>query len=127
MAKATPDRLKQILGILANHHQSVNQSFTLASQDPQDTIHTMKTTLSNHGDILEEYLRWHTIPEKAKKNEQLMNTIGELSLYVEPWDPEISTLAPRWCYIMFKDFPLTISPEHINTLYKNSMAELDEQ
>jgi hypothetical protein len=110
----TSERLDKILRILAKHHSDVNQLFTLSSQDPQETINNMKSILSEHGDILEGYIRWRKVPPQSPP--QIMKTIADLLPLLEPWDPKISTLAPRWCYTMFKDYPFTISPDHISTL-----------
>ena len=125
MGETVSERLRKILEILSEYHASVIQSITLSSQDSRDIMITLKQRLSKDGDIIEDYLRWQIIPEDAKGNAELMKCIEKLSVYVNPWDSRISTLGPDWCFAMFKDSPLTISPEHILRMYKNSEDTTD--
>ena len=112
------ERLQNILRILENYHRLIIQKNSLDSQDPQATVQITKHTLAKHGDMIEEYLRWRTIP--LIKDEDLLQCIDELSKYVDPWDVQVSSLAPEWCRLMFKEYPMVISSIHIKTIYKNS-------
>lgn len=112
------ERLQAILKILSDYHMYVLQENSLASQNPEETIHNIKNILAKNGDMLEEYLRWRTNP--LTKDAELLVCVDNLSKHVEPWNIQISTLAPDWCRLMFKEYPFSISPEHISRLYKNS-------
>jgi hypothetical protein len=112
------ERLKEILKILSEYRMHIIQNDTLASQEPEETIQNVRITLANDGDIIEDYLRWRTVPSTDKQ--ELIDCINSLSKQVDPWNIHVSSLAPEWCRLMFKDYPLTLSPEHIARLYKNS-------
>ena len=112
------ERLHNILRILENYHTLIIQKNSLDSQDPQITIQTTKQILAKDGDMIEEYLRWRTIP--LTKDEDILQCIEELSTFVDPWDIQVSSLAPEWCRLMFKEYPMVISSVHIKTIYKNS-------
>ena len=111
-------RLKNILNILSDYHSRVIQTHSLASQKPEETIQNMKLILEKDGDMIEDYLRWRTIPNT--NNKDLLECIDSLSKEVEPWNIQVSSLAPVWCRLMFKEYPMTISPDHISRLYKNA-------
>lgn len=115
------ERLKNILTILSNYHSHLIQSYTLSSQDPQETIHNIKQILEKNGDMIEDYLRWRKIPSTNDAN--LLKCVDDLSKEVEPWNIKVSSLAPEWCRLMFKEYPMSISPEHIARLYKNADLE----
>lgn len=113
------ERLRNILEILRDYRMRVIQELSLASQNPEETEQTIIQTLAKDGDTIEEFLRWRTIPSSTNKKE-LLACIQSLSQHLAPWNIHVSTLAPDWCRLMFKDYPLTISPEHIARLYKNA-------
>ena len=115
------ERLKNILNILSDYHTQVIQTYSLSSQKPEETIQTIRLTLEKDGDMLEDYIRWRKVPNT--NNKALLNCIEALEKELEPWDTQISSLAPTWCRLMFKEYPMTISPEHIVRLYKNAGLE----
>jgi hypothetical protein len=115
----TSERLKGIIDVLSKYHQRMIEENTLKSQDPEATLDYLRTALSKDGDVLEDYLQWRRIPS-TELHRALKECIKELSKFVDPPDLHVSTLGPEWCRIMFKDHALTISPDHIQRLYKNS-------
>ena len=120
-----PERLRKILDILTTYKRNIIQSLTLSSQDPQETLSNTKRILAKHGDVIKDYISWKIIPEEAKEDKELMECLKELTPYLHPWNAQISVLGPRWCILMFKDYPMTILPEHIQEIYNNSGADVD--
>lgn len=119
------ERLKNILDILKTYHQQVIQNKTLPTQHPHNTLTQLKAVLAEKGDALEEFLRWRNITPEAKQDSDLMGCIQMLSPNLDPVNPKISVLAPRWCHLMFKDYALSIDPTHMLRLYENSGADSD--
>ena len=71
--------------------------------------------------MIEDYLRWRKMPNTNDRD--LLKCVDDLSKDVEPWNIKVSSLAPEWCRLMFKEYPMSISPEHIARLYKNADLE----
>jgi len=115
----TSERLKGIINVLSNYHQRVVEEHTLQSQDPEATLESLRVVLENDGDILEDFIQWRRFPS-TEIRPQLKKCIDDLANFIDPPDIHVSTLGPQWCRIMFKEHALTISPEHIQRLYKNS-------
>ena len=120
-----PERLKTILEILSKYHQSVIQKHTLPSQNPYQALNSLKAVLAEKGDALEDFLRWRALPED-QQDKDLQACIQQLSPNLDPVNPKVSVLAPRWCSLMFKEYPLSIDPQHMLRLYENSGAESEE-
>ena len=121
-----PERLEIILKILSDYHQQVIQQNTLPSQNPMESLTRLRAILAKKGDALEDFLKWRVITPEAQQDEELMACIRLLSPNLDPVNPKVSVLAPRWCSLMFKEYPMSVKPEHILRLIENSGYESED-
>ncbi len=121
-----PDRLREILQALSTYHQQLLQEHTLQTQSPE-SLHELEDLLEQKGNDL--LRRWNTnsFDSNAETDSPvLVNCITIVKRNMTPWNPHVSTVVPYWIRRMFFHAPFTISPDHIDRLYRNSQYSEEE-
>jgi hypothetical protein len=120
----TPERLKNILDALSTYHKSLLMKNSINSQQPNKLV-DIEYLLAKKGDILNTFiLSLHPVQE-GDYDPDLYTCLTILSTNLLPWNPQITTLAQRWCSMMFKEYPFTVTPKHIEQLFNNAVEEVE--
>jgi len=115
------ERLRNILDALSNCHKNIIQEYTLNTQAPV-SVKELRAVLAQCSNQIESFLDGRT---QTNLHDAVRICIDKIRPELEPITPEISTLPRYWCKIMFEEYPFSISPNHIENLYKNSVNEVD--
>ncbi len=120
--RPTPDRLRLILQALAKLHTELLQQETLKTQEPQ-SLQNVKQMLKQTGAFLLNCLRTNSFRTSEEYSEAIQKCLETLRENSTPWDADVSTLTPYWIDRMFFKAPFAISPDHIETLFRNSQVQ----
>ena len=107
-------RLEKILDILIKYHTKLVQQNTLRSQSPTN-VNRLKSLLREKSNAIKQAMAGST-EELDPSDTELRECLDELSTALSPWTPETSALSRYWCEMMFEEFPLIISPDHMKRL-----------
>jgi hypothetical protein len=118
-----PERLKAILYALANYHQYILQKYTLETQNPNH-IHQVEKFLRNQCNIIINAVT-NGITNEIK-DDKLLECISILRENYTPYSYQVESLLRYWCHMMFEQYPFSISHNHIQKLYENSVQPIDE-
>jgi hypothetical protein len=113
-----PERFKAILYALADYHKHLLQKLTLNTQDPVQVSHVQEILRNQAGVILQALRTGNTL---GIQDEALINCINTLRQNNSPYNPTVETLMSYWCEMMFEEYPFSISHNHIEKLYENSI------
>ena len=110
-----PTRLRNILNTLAEYHTLLLQKSTLSTQDPENVNNTLPMMRAASYKIKDLIINPTTL--------QTDPILKKLQTYLLPWTADTTALATYWCELMFERYPFSISHNHINQLYRNSVDE----
>jgi hypothetical protein len=118
-----PERLKAILYALADYHKYLLQKLTLQTQDPIQLRRVEQILRDQAKTIL---LALQTGQTDGLQDDALAQCIETLRQNNTPYDSNVETLMKYWCRMMFEEYPFSISHNHIEKLYQNSVHMVDE-
>ena len=117
-----PERLKAVLYALADYHKYLLQKYTLQTQDPIQ-IRNVQAILRNQAKQI--LLALQTGSLDGIEDDALVQCIQTLQKNKSPFSHEIDTMMKYWCRLMFEEYPFSISHNHIQKLYQNSISMLN--
>jgi hypothetical protein len=118
-----PERLKEILYALANYHQHTLQKYTLETQNPNHIRHVEQMLRNQCKVIINAVISGVT---KGIEDEQMLQCIAIIRRNYSPYSYQVESLLRYWCHMMFEQYPFSISHNHIQKLYENSVYPVDE-
>lgn len=120
-------RTFKILKALSSYKSRLLQKNTLNTQNP-DALNTLDNIMNNANERIQEFLRTHFISEDDRKDEEYFECVSNIKDQLKPWSPDTLVLPSYWSEKIFSDSnTFSITPEHIERLYKNSSNEEDGQ
>ena len=120
-------RTFKILKALSSYKSRLLQKNTLNTQNP-DALNTLDNIMNNANERIQEFLRTHIISEDDRKDQEYFECVSNIKDQLKPWSPDTLVLPSYWSEKIFSDSnTFSITPEHIERLYKNSSNEEDGQ
>ena len=120
-------RTFKILKALSSYKSRLLQKNTLNTQNP-DALNTLDNIMNNANERIQEFLRTHIISEDDRKDQEYFECVSNIIDQLKPWSPDTLVLPSYWSEKIFSDSnTFSITPEHIERLYKNSSNEEDGQ
>jgi hypothetical protein len=114
-----PGRLIKIINLLEGYRKDIVQRNTLRGQDPLPIQAMTRAILREKGQMLTNWMKMREITEEMKEDKEFMNVIEELQNLLEPWDANVSVMAPDYVESLFFTCPFT-SYEHCERLRKSA-------
>jgi hypothetical protein len=115
-----PERLKAILYALADYHSHLLQKITLETQDPIQ-VHKAKDIMKQQAKLILLALEKGNFDDIH--DEKLKQCLEILKSNNTPYTFYVDTMLEYWCNLMFEEYPFSISHNHIQKLYKNSVGK----
>lgn len=121
MNENTPERLRKILDALVSLHKELLQGVSLKVKNPSD-IDQVKAVINDAGNQLMYVSKNRKLPPGVKMHPKVKSCMQIILNEIDPWDTDISTQLPYYIDRMYFQHPFSISPIHIERLYKNSIV-----
>jgi hypothetical protein len=120
LSSELPKNLQNTIEVLETYKRNIVNKHTLDNRDPS-SIQSLKIIISKRGKDLIEYLKTRRPP--PDEDELFRDVKKSLDPIINPWNPEVSTLAPYYVNLLFiESSPLTLTVDHIETLKRNAGA-----
>ena len=118
----TPGRLVSVINVLEGYRKDLVQSNTLRGQDPAPWHTYTRKLLRQKGNWLQQWLRTRILTAEMKEDKIFLDAVKDLESAIEPWDANISTMAPDYVESLFFRCPFS-SYEHCERLRKNARED----
>jgi hypothetical protein len=118
-------RFRAILKCLLECKKAIVNKYTLQTQNPSDLEDNVKPVLNEICSDLTNFMVDRTRP--LNSDEYVQSCISCLEKALNPWDMDLSILAPRWCEMIFKGSEFSLSNNIIEEIIKNSMPETEKE
>lgn len=122
--KKEEKELYEILELLSRYHTHLLQNETLKTQEPI-SLNRMISKIDAKGNDILYFIKTREYP--IKKDEKINDLLGKLSILLAENSFKKSTYSKYWTRHMFQEYPFSISANHIENLYKNSILRLEEE
>jgi hypothetical protein len=116
-------RLKNILECLIQYKKNLINTYTLTSQKPS-ILNQLSPFLRNQCTLLTQYMITRERPENPDAN--LTECLDCLNIALEPWNSDISILAPHLCEMVLINSELNISTSMIDKIIRTYLPEPDD-
>jgi hypothetical protein len=114
------ERLRDILSCLIQYKRVLINAYTLTSQSPS-ILNNLSHFLRNRCATLTQYMVSRIKPENPDKD--LSKCIDCLEKALDPWDLDLSILAPHLCEMILVNSELNISDEMISKIIKEYLPD----
>lgn len=118
-------RARAVLTCLLKYKRSFINKATLLSQNPSDLDNNVKPVLNELCSVLTNFMLHRSRPSNS--DEELQTCMLCLESALNPWDMDLSILAPRWCEMIFKSSEFNLSDNIIQEIITNSMPPVEAQ
>jgi hypothetical protein len=110
-------RLRNILECLIIYKKSLINTYTLTSQKPS-ILNQLSPFLRSQCAIITDYMLTRQMPENLREhNKDLVTCLNCLKIALEPWDSDISILAPHLCEMVLVNSEMDLNVEKIIKTY----------
>lgn len=107
------ERLRNILECLIKYKKNLINTYTLTSQKPS-ILNQLSPFLREQCTLLTQYMINRHMPENPSKD--LSECLECLRVALEPWNPDISILAPHLCDMVLIKSEMNISDSMIDKI-----------
>lgn len=107
------ERLRNILECLIKYKKNLINTYTLTSQKPS-ILNQLSPFLREQCTLLTQYMITRHMPENPSKD--LSECLECLKVALEPWNPDISILAPHLCDMVLIKSEMNISDSMIDKI-----------
>lgn len=116
-----PERYQSILDALSEYHAKLLDK-THSEQKPS-LLNDIKSILDKKASELIYCLQFN---KNSSDDNELQSCITKLRNLNTPYDAETAINIEYWCDIMFRKYPFSVNPTHIQNLLKNSTRAIEE-
>jgi hypothetical protein len=107
-------RLTNILNCLIQYKKSLINTYTLTSQKPS-ILNELSPFLRNQCAIITDYMLNREMPANPSKD--LSECLECLKIALDPWDSDLSILAPHLCEMVLVNSEMNLNVEKIIQTY----------
>jgi hypothetical protein len=115
-------RLRNILECLIEYKKNLINTYTLTSQKPS-ILNQLSPFLRQQCSLLTQYMINREMPENPSKH--LSECLECLRVALEPWNPDISILAPHLCEMVLINSEMNISDSMIDKIIATYLPDPD--
>jgi hypothetical protein len=125
MSDTLRTRATKALKCLLEYKRSLINKNTLLSQNPSDLENNVKPELNEMCSTLTNFMIHRSRPLYSDDDlEKCMRCLEEA---LNPWDMDLSILAPKWCEMIFKSSEFNLSDDIIEEILNISLPPIDGQ
>jgi hypothetical protein len=118
-------RATEVLKCLLEYKRTLINKNTLLSQNPSDLENNVKPELNEMCSTLTKFMIYRSRP--LYSDDDLQTCMLCLEAALNPWDMDLSILAPKWCEMIFKSTEFNLSDDIITEIINISIPPVDGQ